>query len=160
VLAGVLTLLQLPILLSEVPHLNWTKACQESIESVVDHLKIVDVCKHSALCLEGLSTCGVEGKGRESRMKSWQGIHRHRFLLFRPRSMKSTFPVFWLDFVVSVSRHIPLNAGRSRAIHCGPSVDFTHLVIMPLSDSQFSGFTQHGLSMSRPSSTRLLANLI
>jgi hypothetical protein len=76
--------------------------------------------------------------------------------------MKSTFAVFWFDFVVS-SRHIPLKADGSRVVHCGPSVDFTHLMIMPLSESQFSGFAQHrlsSLSMSRPSSTRLLANLI
>ena len=141
-------------------HLNWAKACQGSIESVVDHLKIVDVCKHFALRLEGPSTYGVEGKGRESRVKSWQRIHWRRFCCSGQGQMKSTFPVFWFDFVVSVSRHIPLNAGRSRVIHRGPSVDFTHLVIMPLCESQFSGFTQHGLSMSCPSSTRLLANLI
>jgi hypothetical protein len=121
-----------------VAHLNWAEACQESIESVVDHLKIVDVGKHFALCLEG--------KGKESRVKSWQRFHWQRFCCSSQGQMKSTFPVFWFDFVVSVSRHIPLNAGRSRVIHCGPSVDFTHLVIMPLSESQFSGFTQHRLS--------------
>jgi len=102
---------------------------------VVDHLKIVDVGKHFALCLEGPSTCGVEGKGKESRVKSWQRFHWQRFCCSGQGQMKSTFPVFWFDFVVSVSRHIPLNAGRSRVIHCGPSVDFTHLVIMPLSES-------------------------
>jgi hypothetical protein len=76
--------------------------------------------------------------------------------------MKSTFARFWFYFVVSVPRHIPLNAGRS-VIHCGPSVGFTYLVIMPLSESQFSGFAQHqlsALSVSRPASARLLANLI
>ena len=56
------------MILSEVAHLNWAEACQERIESVVD-LKIVDVCKHFALCLEGTPTCEAEAEGRESRVK-------------------------------------------------------------------------------------------
>jgi hypothetical protein len=56
---------------------------------VVDHLKIVGVCKHFALCLEGPSTCGVEGEGRESWVKRlaerfWASLAQ--VLLFRPRS--------------------------------------------------------------------------
>jgi hypothetical protein len=56
---------QLPILLSEVAHLSRAEASQERIESVVGHFKIVDACKHFALCLEGPSTYGVEAGGRK-----------------------------------------------------------------------------------------------
>jgi hypothetical protein len=73
-----------------VARLNWAEVSQEKIESVVDHLKIVDVCNHFALCFEGPSICGVEAEGRESRMKrlaeeiKWFWASPAQFLLFRP----------------------------------------------------------------------------
>ena len=38
----------------EVAHLSWSEACEESIESVVDNLEIIDVRRHLALYLEGV----------------------------------------------------------------------------------------------------------
>ena len=49
-------------LLSEVTHLSWGKACQEGIKSVVDHLKVADVRRHFALCLEGYVIGGTRSQ--------------------------------------------------------------------------------------------------
>jgi hypothetical protein len=45
-------------LLGEIAHLSWSETCQESIESVVDHRKVTDVCRHFALYLGG----GMNGR--------------------------------------------------------------------------------------------------